>query len=121
MGSRQNSGKGPADLSEQKDVHRFMKVTADLESEREVLLKSLKSIPETIPRNSDRVDIANNVWAQTVHRGVAGEKLLAGVSWVRNIATPQLEALSKQIMTKVSEADTSKKNNLKLNPSPGPM
>lgn len=112
--SRQNLLKGPVDVKEQKDVHRFMRITADLESEREVLLKSLvelESIPESTPRNPDRVKIADGLWS--THRGAGDEtssKLLAGMSWVRNVATPQLEALSKQIMTKVSETDASKKS-----------
>mmetsp|Transcript_9409 Transcript_9409/g.16720 ORF Transcript_9409/g.16720 Transcript_9409/m.16720 type:complete len:459 (-) Transcript_9409:17-1393(-) len=122
--SRQNSLNGQADRSKQKDVHRFMKMTADLESEREVLLKSLDSVPESTPTNADRVEIANGLWTQDTRRGSAGEEtnkaLKAGMSWVRNVASPQLEALSKQIMTKVSEVDVSKKSNSER-PRRGPM
>mmetsp|Transcript_7018 Transcript_7018/g.15975 ORF Transcript_7018/g.15975 Transcript_7018/m.15975 type:complete len:492 (+) Transcript_7018:152-1627(+) len=113
--SRQNSLNGPTNDNKEKDVHRFMRITADLESEREVLLKSLETVPESTPtNNADRAGKPSVSWAQGTHRGSAGEEtnkaLRAGLSWVRNVASPQLEALSKQIMTKVSEADVSKKS-----------
>jgi len=113
--SRQNSQNAPTDGRQQKDVHRFMKMTADVESEREVLLKSLESIPESTSANTDRVGNASGLWNYDSRRGSAGEEtakaLGAGMSWVRNVASPQLEALSKQIMTKVSEADASRRSN----------
>ena len=114
--SRQNSLKIPVGGTGEKDVHRFMKITADLESEREALLKSLHDLesPVTAP---------GSLGVKSTHGGAVGEKstktLQAGMSWVRNVATPQLEAISKQIMMKVSEVDASNKSRLK--PSRGPM
>lgn len=112
--SRQNSLKNPVCVGEQKDVYRFMKITADLESEREVLLKSLVDLESPTPTN-------NRLWTKEAHGGAVAEKPSKTLlSWVRSVATPQLEALSRQIMTKVSEADdTSKKSRPKS--SRGPM
>ncbi|KAL7550049.1 hypothetical protein ACHAWF_013294 [Thalassiosira exigua] len=119
---RQNSLNAPTNGNNQKDVHRFMKMTADLESEREVLLKSLESGPQPTPTNEN----ANVPWSQDVRMSTAGEEtnkaLRAGLSWVRNVASPQLEALSKQIMTKVSEADKTRKHlSEQTLPGRGPM
>lgn len=113
-----SNGKG----SNGKDVNRFMTMTADLESERERLLQSYSAspasaVPELTPRNSARGTGggggATPSWGEEALRSTAGEEtnraLRAGLSWVRNVASPQLEALSKQIMTKVSEADAVRK------------
>lgn len=125
--SRQNSLNGPTNVNPEKDVNRFMRMTADLESEREGLLtSSLEAVPELTPTNANRMENANALlWAQDARLGTAGEEtnkaLRAGLSWVRNVASPQLEAISKQIMTKVSEADVSKKSRPDQRPKRGPM
>ena len=109
----------------QKDPHRFMKMTANLESEREALLKSLESV--STPSITSRVEHIDSTTAalrmEPMHitgtttldndnimsRGSAGDRsneaLKAGLSWVRNVASPQLQAFSKQIMSKVAEGD----------------
>ncbi|KAL9188565.1 hypothetical protein ACHAXT_006943 [Thalassiosira profunda] len=92
---RQNSLDGQTNGNQPKDVHRFMKMTTDLESERRSLLSSMGGVPEATPKNAGT--------------GAAGEEtnkaLQAGLSWMRNVASPQLETFSKQIMSAVSEAD----------------
>jgi len=105
---RQNSLNGPTYDKKEKDVHRFMKITADLESEREVLLGSVETPKSSLLNVNTRAN-PNGLESWDKLRGTAGEEtnkaLQAGFSWVRNVASPQLEAISKQIMTKVSEAD----------------
>jgi len=121
--SRQNSLKETGG-SRRKDVNRFMKMTAEVESEREILLKSLEPVPESTPTEAHRAENGKGLWTSDAHRGTAGEEtnkaLRAGMSWVRNVASPQLEALSKQIMNKVSEPDGSKKSS-REHQSKGPM
>lgn len=128
---RQNSLTGPTSEREQKDVNRFMTMTANLESERdreqEALLRPLESVPESSPTNFDdsrRAGNANGSWTNDMRKITAGEEtgkaLKAGLSWVRNVASPQLEALSKQIMTKVSEADVIKSCSEQQLPRRGP-
>ncbi|KAL7542957.1 hypothetical protein ACHAXR_012456 [Thalassiosira sp. AJA248-18] len=118
--SRQNSLNGPTNGNERKDAQRFMNIGAGFESERESLLQ----VPESTPTNTDRVGNAGNLWAKDVGRGTAGEEtskaLKAGLSWVRNVASPQLEAFSKQIITKVSEADV-RQFQSEQHPGRGPM
>lgn len=110
--SRQNSLNGPSNQNEEKDVNRFMNMTAGIESERESLLNAYESDPGPTLTNADRGEGPKVTWAPDVRRGTAGEEtnkvFMAGLSWVRNVASPQLEAFSKQIMTKVSEADVKK-------------
>jgi len=122
--SRQNSLNSPTGGTHQKDVNRFMKMTADLEIEREALLKPLETVPESAPTNSYRTDGANGLWTYDTRGGSAGEEttkaLRAGMSWVRNVASPQLEAFSKQIITKVSDSDLGKKAKSER-PQRGPM
>lgn len=107
-----NNGEG------QKDPHRFMRMTADLESERETLLKSLESIPSHTNDHNNTTEIdATKTPAQVepmqvesnnfLFGGTAGDRsneaFKAGLSWVRNVASPQLQAFSRQIMSKVEE------------------
>ena len=99
--SRQNSLNGPGmNDNKQKDVHRFMKMADDLEREREALL--LHSVPESTPTSyADSLEYALSQYPP--RRGTAGEETgSALVSWIRGVASPQLESVSRQIMTKVS-------------------
>ena len=98
--SRQNSRNGPGmNDNKQKDVHRFMKMTDDLEREREALL--LDSVPESTP--TSYADSLEYALSQYPPRRTAGEETgSALVSWIRGVASPQLESVSRQIMTKVS-------------------
>jgi|EP00970_Alexandrium_tamarense_P008502 hypothetical protein len=103
-----------------KDPHRFMTMTADLESERETLIKSLASTSDTTPINTTTAN-ANSLWG-SVQKGTAGDEtnnaLRVGLSWVKNIASSQLQAFSKQIMTKVE--DSTRDDQTKQLPMIGP-
>jgi len=104
--------------NDQKDPHRFMRMTADLESERETLLKSLESIPSHTNNhnNTNEIDAtqspaqvepiqveSNNYLFGSTAGDRSNEAFKAGLSWVRNVASPQLQAFSRQIMSKVEE------------------
>jgi hypothetical protein len=83
-----------------KDPHRFMTMAAGLE-ERESLLPSLNS------RHMTDLDVKG---VSDVQFTTAGQEtsnaLKAGLSWVKNVASPQLQSISKQILTKVSENES---------------
>jgi hypothetical protein len=104
----------PSNLVVEKDVHRFMKMTSQLESEREVLIQSQHSRSETSTptTNPDRIDIMNG---STTAGDDTNRALRAGLSWIRNVASPQLESFSKQIMSKISEPDGVVGNNKSIN------
>lgn len=122
--SRQNSMNGPTNNDEDKDVHRFMQMTARLETEREVLIKTQRAAREYTLAHSDRIDNRSDFGAQNKRSNTAGEEtnnaLRAGLAWVRNVASPQLEAISKQLLTKAAEPGLSNKSNLDR-PRSGPM
>ena len=115
--TRQHSQTGPTNNeSEERDVNRFMTMTAGLEIEREPLINStLQPVPEVTPTNfTNRVQNPggnNDVWGTAESlKGNPGEEttnaLRAGLSWVKNVASPQLTAISQQIISKVNtEAD----------------
>ena len=95
-----------------KDPHRFMIMTADLEMERESRLQS-QSTP-----------LANHEMASSAGLETSNA-LKAGLSWVKNVASPQLQALSKHIMTKVTENEshrysTTQKEEQSIRPMIGP-
>lgn len=98
-----------------KDVHRFMKMTSQLESEREVLIQSQKSRSgtSTSTTNPDRIDIMNG--SSTTAGDDTYRALRAGLSWIRNVASPQLESFSKQLMSKISDPDGVVGNNKSVN------
>lgn len=110
---------------EKKDPNRFMKMAADLESEREALIANTAPTPKTIvPAYKDCEDGRGGLWGNNALRGgTAGEEtnkaLRAGLSWVQNVATPQLNAISQHILTKV--ADTSRTDNSSSGSASGPM
>ena len=83
-----------------KDPHRFMSMTADLE-ERETLFPSCP--PPTNHTISKAEFNANNVQEATTAGQETRRALDAGLSWVKNVASPQLQAISKQIIAKVAE------------------
>ena len=108
----------------EKDVNRFMKMTNQLESERELLVQSQKSCIEssssTTTNDTNRMTTTNgNTTApgDDTHRA-----LKAGLSWIRNVASPQLETFSKQLLTKFSESDlvVSNQSNTGRKPMIGP-
>jgi len=107
---------------ERKDPNRFMKMTADLEIEREALIANNKpSATVTDPSyRKSNADERGGLWANNnaLRGGTAGEEtnkaIKAGLSWVQKVATPQLNAISQHILTKVadsSRADNTQSNN----------
>jgi hypothetical protein len=85
-----------------KDPHRFM---ADLE-EREMLLPS-RSLSANHELSKAEFNLQNGTaYSQST---AAGQETLnalnAGLSWVKNVASPQLQAISKQIITKVADSE----------------
>ena len=101
---------------EKKDPNRFMTMTADLENEREALIANDTSISSaSAPSHKDNVDGRGGLWGNNnaLRGGTAGEEtnkaLKAGLSWVQKVATPQLNAISQHILTKV--ADSSRTDN----------
>jgi hypothetical protein len=92
-----------------KDVHRFMTMTTRLETEREALMQSQKSTREFTPTNAGRIDIHDGLWAHDKRDNTTMEEsnggLTAGLAWVRNIASPKLQAISKQLLMKISEPE----------------
>eukprot|EP00804_Cyclotella_cryptica_P003635 CCRYP_002236-RA/>CCRYP_002236-RA protein AED:0.00 eAED:0.00 QI:28/-1/1/1/-1/1/1/226/425 len=102
----------PTEEAKKKDPHRFMIMTADLEKERESLLQS-QSMPQA------NHGMANSAGLET------SSAIKAGLSWVKNVASPQLQALSKHIMTKVAEKEshrysTTQKEEQSIKPMIGP-
>jgi hypothetical protein len=121
--SRQITLYGPTNNDEDKDVHRFMRMTARLETERELLIQSQREARESTPTYADRID-NGSLGAQDKRSNTAGEEtnnaLRAGLAWVRNVASPQLEVMSKLLITKATEPGLSNKSSLDR-PSRGPM
>ena len=134
---RQSSLTGPTEIdNKQKDVNRFMTMTANLENERERLLQSYET--ESTPTDY-HADTAKNtpssvLWAQGTRSCAKGEEIVkkdlheetnralkAGLSWVQQVASPQLQALSKQIMTKVSPNDDMRQSSSEQYTRKGPM
>lgn len=104
-----------------KDVHRFLKMTDQLESEREELVQSQNSWS----KSSTATTATNAVRLTTTNGATAGDDtnraLLAGLSWVRNVASPQLEAFSKHFL-KISESSlVSNNSNNRRKPMIGPL
>jgi hypothetical protein len=98
----QNHRSGGEEITKSKDPHRFMIMTADLE-ERESLLQS-QSTPVNQPIAKTEVNRNISVLPPATSAGQeTSNALKAGFSWVKNVASPQLQALSNQIMTKVAE------------------
>jgi hypothetical protein len=114
-----------SNIIEKKDPNRFMKMAADLESERDALIANTAPTSKTIaPAHKDCEDGRAGLWGNSSLRGgTAGEEtnkaLRAGLSWVQNVATPQLNAISQHILTKV--ADTSRTDNSQSIASGGPI
>ena len=84
-----------------KDPHRFMAMAADLE-ERESLIP-----PHPISEISKTETIMNQApGSQSTSAGQETRNAFnAGLLWVKNVASPQLQALSKHVATKVSESE----------------
>lgn len=101
--SRQTVLNGQTIGEKVKGVNRFMEMTTRLENEREMHIKSQLAAHESTPnyRIHDR-------------NGIAGEEpinaLKVGLAWVKNVAAPQLEAVSKQLLTRISEPELRNKN-----------
>jgi hypothetical protein len=101
--SRQTVLNGQTIGEKVKGVNRFMEMTTRLENEREMHIKSQLAAHESTPnyRIHDR-------------NGTAGEEpinaLKVGLAWVKNVAAPQLEAVSKQLLTRISEPELRNKN-----------
>jgi len=91
------------DVDKGKGVNRFMEMTTRLENEREMLRKS-QTVHKSTPnyRIDDRNITANEENIKDV--------LKVGLAWVRNVAAPQLEAVSKQILTRFSEPELRNKS-----------
>lgn len=91
------------DADKGKGVNRFMEMTTRLENEREMLRKS-QTVHKSTPnyRIDDRNITANEENIKDV--------LKVGLAWVRNVAAPQLEAVSKQILTRISEPELRNKS-----------
>ena len=83
-----------------KDPHRFMIIT----EERECLLPSHPASSNSAIPNAEfnTHTISNQFTAGQETRNA----LKAGLSWVKNVATPQLQAMTQNIATKVAENDS---------------
>lgn len=126
---RQSSITNPLELvnENQKDVNRFMTMTTNLESERERLLQSYETGATSNPSNDNN----NGDGKQNINRGgidiheEANIALKKGLSWVQNIASPQLQTgmqtISKQLRNKVSPDGTENKNGQSSSSMRGPM
>jgi hypothetical protein len=86
------------DADKVKGVNRFMEMTTRLENEKSQTVH--KSTPNY--RIDDRNITANDENIKDV--------LKVGLAWVRNVAAPQLEAVSKQILTRISEPELRNKS-----------
>ena len=110
--SRNNNDENNDDT--QKDVNRFMTMTTTLESERERLLQSYESTPP--PNNNGN----RNNKPPDLHDD-ANKALKAGLSWIQNVASPQLQTLSKQVIQQVVSPDDKRQSNKQQNHKRGPM
>jgi hypothetical protein len=100
-----------------KDVHRFMKMTDQLESEREALVQSQHSWSESSTVTTATTVLNTN---GTTAGDDTNKALRAGLSWIRNVASPQIEAFSKQFL-KISESGVVSNNaNYRRKPMIGP-
>ena len=101
--------------------HRFMQVGADLEAEREALLKSLEVNRPPVAvagKESNPGDSCNNNKCTPGYE--TQQALRSGLSWVQRVASPQLERLGRQIMNKVEQQRGSPDNRSVQSPSIGP-
>jgi hypothetical protein len=92
-----------------KDVNRFIAMTTRLEKERDALMLSQKTAQDSTPTNAGRIDNHDSLWAHGKRGNTAREEsnggLISGLTWVKNVASPQLQAISKQWLTKFSEPE----------------
>ena len=102
----------------QKDVNRFMTMTTNLESERERLLQSYES---TTPNNNGNRNNKPHVNRKPDLHDDANKALKAGLSWIQNVASPQLQTLSKQVINQVVSPDDERQSNKQQNHKRGPM
>jgi len=106
---------------ERKDPNRFMKMTENLESEREALIANNIPAPTAIGPSYK----SNKDGGVGLRGGTAGEEtnkaLRAGLSWVQNVATPQLNAISQHILTKVVDNSRTDNNQSSIESESGPM
>ena len=100
-----------------KDVNRFMTMT--LESERERLLQSYELTPP--PNNNGNRNNKPNVNRKPDLHDDANKALKAGLSWIQNVASPQLQTLSKQVINQVVSPDDKRQSNKQQNHKRGPM
>jgi len=100
------------------DVNRFMTITTTLESERERLLQSYES---TTPNNNGNRNNKPNVNRKPDLHDDANKALKAGLSWIQNVASPQLQTLSKQVIDQVVSSDDKRQSNKQQNHKKGPM
>jgi len=101
-----------------KDVNRFMTMTTAVESERERLLQSYES---TTPNNNGNRNNNPNVNRKPDLHDDANKALKAGLSWIQNVASPQLQTLSKQVINQVVSPDDKRQSNKQQNHKKGPM
>lgn len=101
-----------------KDPNRFMKMTEELESEREVLIAR----PPTASTTNNYVanERGGGLWNNNnmLGGGSAGDEtnkaIKKGLDWVQRVATPQINAISQHIMKvadNTSRADNSQGSN----------
>lgn len=103
--SRQLSLNGPANADKGKGVHRFMEMTTRLETEREMLIKSERTARESTQNHADKINERESTAGEETNNA-----LKAGLAWVRNVAAPRLETVSKHLLTKVSEPELRNKS-----------
>lgn len=101
-----------------KDPNRFMKMTEELESEREVLIArpTTASTTNNYVANERGGGLCNN--NNMLGGGSAGDEtnkaIKKGLDWVQRVATPQINAISQHIMKvtdNTSRADNSQGSN----------
>ena len=101
-----------------KDPNRFMKMTEELESEREVLIARPTTASTTNSYVAD--ERGGGLWNNNnmLRGGSAGDQtnkaIKKGLDWVQRVATPQINAISQHIMKvtdNTSRADNSQSSN----------
>ena len=115
--SRNNNDENNSDKP--KDGNRFMTMTSTMESERERLLQSYESTPP--PNNNGNRNNKPNVNRKPDLHDDANKALKAGLSWIQNVASPQLQTLSKQVINQVVSPDDKRQSNKQQNHKRGPM
>ena len=89
------------DKVKKKDPYRFMTMTADLEER-----KSLIAHQSTSEKSNAEMAVKQLLSSQSTSTGLETRNAFnAGLLWVKNVASPQLQALSKHVATKVSESE----------------